>query len=205
MVTSIFLRGLCAYTCIWDYILILSSPRYQSVQNKNSIQYLSLFRVDEDGLSDRMGLRVGDQIVEVNQQSMDDLSHSDAVDLMRASRHQLVMRVRVSHFFFLTFNYFTLLREQDKAYINSSRWSMLVGLKLAYIHMWVARSTTVLQTPHDTSLSTSHTVFVSHIMWNCFHRICAYCLYENMTRGTWVSTLWRVPNSDIFLVRFSQQ
>ena len=49
-------------------------------------------------------------------------------------------------YFFLTFIYFTSLREQDEAYTISSRWSKLVGLELAYIRMWVAHSTTVLQT-----------------------------------------------------------
>ena len=54
---------------------------------------------------------------------------------------------RSDNVFFITFFYFTSLREQDEAYINSSRWSTLVGLELAYICMWVARSTTMLQTP----------------------------------------------------------
>ena len=45
---------------------------------------------------------------------------------------------------FLTFIYFTSLREQDKVYIDSSRWSKLVGLELAYICVWAACSTTVL-------------------------------------------------------------
>ena len=49
-------------------------------------------------------------------------------------------------YLFLTFIYFTSLREQDEAYINSSRWSMLVGLEPAYIRMWVTRSTTALRT-----------------------------------------------------------
>ena len=56
-------------------------------------------------------------------------------------------RTALFFFFFLRFSYFTSLREQVKAYINSSRWSMLVGLEHAYICMWVARSTTVLRTP----------------------------------------------------------
>ena len=40
--------------------------------------------------------------------------------------------------------YSTMLREQDNACMNYSRWSTLVGLKPTYTHMWVARSTTVL-------------------------------------------------------------
>ena len=33
------------------------------------------------------------------------------------------------------FIYFTLLREQDEAYINASQWLMLVGLEPVYIRM----------------------------------------------------------------------
>ena len=47
--------------------------------------------------------------------------------------------------FFLTFIYFTSLREQAEAYINFSQWSTLVGLKPVYIHMWVTRCTTVIK------------------------------------------------------------
>ena len=39
------------------------------------------------------------------------------------------------YLFILTFVYFTSLREQDKAYINPSRWSMLSGPEPAYIRM----------------------------------------------------------------------
>ena len=52
----------------------------------------------------------------------------------------------IDHIFFF-FIYFTSFGEKDKADINSLRWSALVGLKPAYTHMWVARSTTVLWTP----------------------------------------------------------
>ena len=38
-------------------------------------------------------------------------------------------------FFFLTFTYFTSLREQDEANINSSRWPTPVGLEPVYIRM----------------------------------------------------------------------
>ena len=48
-------------------------------------------------------------------------------------------------FFFLTLSFiFTSFREQDEAYINSLRWSALVGLEPTYTRMKVARSTTVL-------------------------------------------------------------
>ena len=40
-------------------------------------------------------------------------------------------------YFIIFFNiiYFTSLREQNEAYINSSRWSMLVGLEPAHPHV----------------------------------------------------------------------
>ena len=49
-------------------------------------------------------------------------------------------------FFFLSVIYFTSFGEQDKADINSLRWSAPVGLEPAYIRIGVAHSTTVLQT-----------------------------------------------------------
>ena len=47
----------------------------------------------------------------------------------------LVLLYFILFYFILTFIYFTSLRGQDEAYINSSRWSTLVGLELAYICM----------------------------------------------------------------------
>ena len=72
---------------------------------------------------------------------------------------------------FLTFIYSTSLREQDKAYINSSRWSKLVGLKPAYICMWVARSTTALQmvtlqTGMPVGMSLSHFMGAFYYCWS---------------------------------------
>ena len=66
----------------------------------------------------------------------------------RCSHHKMISHYLLCFFyFFLAFVYFTALREQDKAYINSSRWSMLVGLGTC-LHPHVScRSTTVLQTP----------------------------------------------------------
>ena len=41
-----------------------------------------------------------------------------------------------SNFFFFTLSFiFTSFREQDEAYINSLRWSALVGLEPAYTRM----------------------------------------------------------------------
>ena len=53
----------------------------------------------------------------------------------------------VIFFFFFRFIYSTSFREQDEAYMNSLRWSTLVGLEPAYTWMWVAHSTNVLWTP----------------------------------------------------------
>ena len=52
------------------------------------------------------------------------------------------------------------IHQQDEAYIKSTWCSTLVGLKPAYIRMWVACSTTVLQTLIQCNLcSNSHSVF----------------------------------------------
>ena len=45
--------------------------------------------------------------------------------------------------FLNNFIYSTSLGEQDKTYINFSRWSTMVGLEPASIHMWVTNSSTV--------------------------------------------------------------
>ena len=50
-------------------------------------------------------------------------------------------------FIFLLNIHFTSLREEDKANINSLRWSMMMGLESAYTSIWLTYSTTVLQTP----------------------------------------------------------
>ena len=42
--------------------------------------------------------------------------------------------------------HFTLLRQQDEAYINSTRWSTAVELELAFICISVDHSTNVLRT-----------------------------------------------------------
>ena len=65
-------------------------------------------------------------------------------------------------FFFLLFIYFTSFREQDKAIINSLRWSAPMGLEPAYTHMWVARSTTVLQTPTFSFYCRPYTLFIGY-------------------------------------------
>ena len=70
-------------------------------------------------------------------------------------------------FIFLTCIYFTLLREQDEAYINSSRWSTLVRFELTYIRMCVNGSTTVLQTPTSLFLSPTRLCFFSVIWFWC--------------------------------------
>ena len=51
-------------------------------------------RVDEGGLSEQKGLKVGDQIIEVNGVSFEQISHQEAVEVMKASR-QLIVTVRV--------------------------------------------------------------------------------------------------------------
>ena len=52
-------------------------------------------RVDASGLAEQKGLKVGDQLVEVNGLSFEPISHANAVEYMRSHR-QLMVTVRVS-------------------------------------------------------------------------------------------------------------
>ncbi len=51
-------------------------------------------RVDSGGLAEQKGLKIGDQIVAVNGERLDAVSHAVAVDLMKSQR-QLVLTVKV--------------------------------------------------------------------------------------------------------------
>ena len=52
------------------------------------------FRVDQGGLAEEMGIKVGDQIIDVNGHSFENISHSDAVDFF-SEQTRLVLTVRV--------------------------------------------------------------------------------------------------------------
>ena len=59
------------------------------------------------------------------------------MSILQLCSHQWLAHYEETEFldFFLTLIYFTSLREQDEAYINSSQWSALVGLESAYTRM----------------------------------------------------------------------
>ena len=88
-------------------------------------------------------------------------------------------------FVFLPFIYFTSLREQDKADINSLQWSAPVGLEPAYIHMWVACGSTVLQTPKI--------VAFNKFLW--IHYRCDM-LYQSKIQGNRKNQLGEVINRE---------
>ena len=56
---------------------------------------LVYIRVDNGGLAEQQGLKMGDQITHCNGDSFEGLSHAEAVELMKSQR-QLVLTVRVS-------------------------------------------------------------------------------------------------------------
>ena len=64
--------------------------------------------------------------------------------------------------------YFTSFREQNEAYINSSQWSTLVGLKPAYICMWIPLTTTVLRMPTTT---TPEAIYINRVNHKTHHTI----------------------------------
>ena len=82
---------------------------------------------------------------------------------------------------------FTSIREQDKAYINSSQWSMLMGLEPAYICMWVSRSTIVQWTPKST-ICTKITLNTSLQLHGYFYRV-----YWHYVKGDFImfSSSWK--------------
>ena len=56
---------------------------------------VSVLRVDAGSLAEGNGLKVGDQIVQLNGASLENVTHANAVEMMRAER-QLVLTVLVS-------------------------------------------------------------------------------------------------------------
>ena len=52
-------------------------------------------RVDSGGIAEQKGLKIGDQIMAVNGYSFEDVTHMEAVEVMKSDR-RLVMTVKVS-------------------------------------------------------------------------------------------------------------
>ena len=53
------------------------------------------FSVDSGGIAEQKGLKIGDQIMAVNGYSFEDVTHMEAVEVMKSDR-RLVMTVKVS-------------------------------------------------------------------------------------------------------------
>ena len=56
----------------------------------------SIFRIDRDGLADKSGVHVGDQIIDVNGVPFDNITHAHAVEVMKGKRH-LILTLRVGN------------------------------------------------------------------------------------------------------------
>ena len=61
-----------------------------------SIEMFFIFRVDHGGQAEAKGLKVGDQVLELNHENFQNISHGNAVDLLRKSS-QLIMRIKVGN------------------------------------------------------------------------------------------------------------
>ena len=51
--------------------------------------------MDRDGLADTNGVRIGDQIIDVNGIPFDNITHGHAVEVLKGKRH-LILTLRVS-------------------------------------------------------------------------------------------------------------
>ena len=57
--------------------------------------------MDHGGQAEAKGLKVGDQVLEVNRENFQNISHASAVELLRKSS-QLIMRIKVMEILMLT-------------------------------------------------------------------------------------------------------
>lgn len=59
---------------------------------------LGLFRLDPGGLAEQHGIKMGDQILAANGVSFADITHSNAVEVLKSHTHvMLTIRVRKKH------------------------------------------------------------------------------------------------------------
>lgn len=58
------------------------------------------YRIDRDGLADKNGVHVGDQIIDVNGIPFDNITHAHAVEVMKGKKH-LILTLRVCHIKFI--------------------------------------------------------------------------------------------------------
>ena len=57
---------------------------------------LNVFRVDKNGLAEKNGVRVGDQIIDVNGIPFDNITHVHAVEVLKDKKH-LILTLRVNN------------------------------------------------------------------------------------------------------------
>lgn len=55
---------------------------------------IHLSSIDKGGMAERNGLRLGDQLIDVNGIPFDNISHHDAVDVIKEQKH-LILTLRV--------------------------------------------------------------------------------------------------------------
>ena len=72
-----------------------------------------LFRLDPGGLAEQHGIKMGDQILAANGVSFDDITHSNAVEVLKSHTHvMLTIRVSDKRMHFLRAKYkATLIKE----------------------------------------------------------------------------------------------
>lgn len=57
----------------------------------------TFFRVDAGSLAEQSGFRVGDQILDVNGKSFENVKHKEAVDFIKSHTH-IIVTLKVSEF-----------------------------------------------------------------------------------------------------------
>ena len=65
------------------------------ISNKGVCVFIRIFRLDPGGLAEQHGIKMGDQILAANGVSFDDITHSNAVEVLKSHTHiMLTIRVR---------------------------------------------------------------------------------------------------------------
>lgn len=60
-------------------------------------QHPSIPRVDHGGLAEENGIKVGDQVLAANGVRFDDISHSQAVEVLKGQTH-IMLTIKVRHY-----------------------------------------------------------------------------------------------------------
>ena len=83
--------------CIFDKRL------HVSLLSNLSFQYFYQ-RVDRGGAAEKNGVRVGDQIIDVNGIPFENITHAHAVEVLKGKKH-LILTLRVGHSYHKIFNW----------------------------------------------------------------------------------------------------